>query len=79
MDVSDDDRIGRRYALLIGVIICSGGIIGQILSATRVAFVISKLILGVGLGFYLTIGPLMTSEVLHSYLFDYSYADVQNR
>ena len=57
------DRIGRRGALLAGLIICTGGIIGEVVSSTRVAFLMSKLILGLGLGFYLSIGPLVTSEV----------------
>ncbi|OAL04217.1 general substrate transporter [Phaeosphaeriaceae sp. SRC1lsM3a] len=57
------DRVGRRGALLAGLIICTGGIIGQVLSTTRVAFLMSKLILGLGLGFYLSIGPLVTSEI----------------
>lgn len=57
------DKIGRRRGLAIGVLISCGGIIGQILSTTRVAFLMSKLILGSGLGFYLTIGPLYCSEV----------------
>ncbi|KAI9727582.1 MAG: hypothetical protein M1834_008021 [Cirrosporium novae-zelandiae] len=57
------DRIGRRGALAAGVVFASGGIIGQMFSVTRVAFVISKLILGFGLGFYLTIGTLYCSEV----------------
>lgn len=33
------------------------------LSHTRPAFLVGKLILGIGLGFYLTIGPLYCSEV----------------
>ncbi|KAH7121296.1 maltose permease [Dendryphion nanum] len=57
------DRIGRRWSLLVGIVVCSGAIVGQILSETRVAFVMSKLILGLGLGFYLTIGPMVTSEI----------------
>ncbi|CAI6013931.1 hypothetical protein V2G26_003841 [Clonostachys chloroleuca] len=57
------DRYGRRWSLLGGVVIATGGIIGEILSTTNVAFLISKLILGVGLGFYLTIAPLATSEI----------------
>ncbi|KAH7381532.1 maltose permease [Pyrenochaeta sp. MPI-SDFR-AT-0127] len=57
------DRIGRRWSLVAGIAICSGGIIGQVVCATRVAFLMSKLILGLGLGFYLTIGPLVTSEI----------------
>jgi MFS family permease len=57
------DRIGRRGALLAGLVICTGGIIGEVLSTTRVAFLMSKLILGLGLGFYLSLGPLVTSEV----------------
>lgn|SRR5687767_9690421 len=57
------DKWGRRLSLLIGVVVCTGGIFGEVFSTTRVAFLISKLILGVGLGFYLTIAPLATSEI----------------
>ncbi|KAH7079870.1 maltose permease [Paraphoma chrysanthemicola] len=57
------DRIGRRWAVVIGAVVCAGAIVGQIVSDTRVAFLMSKLILGVGLGFYLSIGPLVTSEI----------------
>lgn len=65
------DRIGRRPSLLIGVIVCSGGIFGEIFSHTRVAFLMSKFVLGLGLGFYLTIGPLTCSEVsLRANLFE---------
>ena len=56
------DRIGRKGALFIGLIVVTGGILGETFSSTRAAFVVSKLILGVGLGFYLTIAPLATSE-----------------
>lgn len=57
------DRIGRRYSLLIGLCFVTGGIFGEVFSHTRPAFLIGKLILGIGLGFYLTIGPLYCSEV----------------
>lgn len=57
------DRYGRRMALAVGVLITCGGIFGELFSTARAAFLISKLILGVGLGFYLTIGPLYSSEV----------------
>lgn len=57
------DRFGRRQSLLVGVLFCTGGIIGQLVSNTRIAFLMSKLVLGFGLGFYLTIGPMMTSEI----------------
>jgi MFS family permease len=57
------DRFGRRLALAVGVVISCAGIFGELFSTARVAFLISKLILGVGLGFYLTIGPLYSSEV----------------
>lgn len=57
------DRFGRKVALLVGVAACTGGIIGQLLSTVRVAFLMSKLVLGLGLGFYLTLGPMMTSEL----------------
>ena len=65
------DKIGRRGALATGVVICCGGIIGQLFAATRPSFLISKLILGVGLGAYLTIGPLYCSEVRHGGPFEY--------
>lgn len=57
------DRIGRKNSLYIGILVVTGGIIGEILSETRVAFLFSKLILGLGLGFYLTLAPLMASEL----------------
>lgn len=57
------DRFGRKAALLGAISTCTGGIVGQIFSGTRVAFLMSKLVLGLGLGFYLTIGPMMTSEL----------------
>ncbi|KAJ5505102.1 hypothetical protein N7463_007976 [Penicillium fimorum] len=56
------DRIGRKKSLTIGVIVVTGGIFGETWSSTRTAFVVSKLILGVGAGFYLTLGPITCSE-----------------
>jgi MFS family permease len=41
----------------------TGGAFGEVFSFTRPAFLVGKLILGIGLGFFLTIGPLYTSEV----------------
>jgi MFS family permease len=57
------DRLGRKGGLALGIFLSFGGILGEVLSFSRVSFLISKLILGVGLGFYLTIGPLYCSEV----------------
>lgn len=57
------DRWGRKPSLVGAIVLCTGGIVGQMLSTTRIAFLMSKLILGFGLGFYLTIGPMMTSEL----------------
>lgn len=57
------DRIGRKWTLALGIIICTGGAVGEIASNHRVAFLFSKLVLGVGLGFYLTLAPLMCSEI----------------
>lgn len=56
------DRLGRKPALGLGLVIATGGILGQVFSSTNAAFLISKLILGFALGFYLTLGPLATSE-----------------
>ena len=57
------DRIGRRWSLFLGLMVVTGGIFGEVFSSSRVAFLFGKLILGVGLGFYLTIGPLYASEI----------------
>ncbi|OAQ62967.1 maltose permease [Pochonia chlamydosporia 170] len=56
------DKIGRKWSLLFGIAIVTGGIFGEMFSTARAAFVVSKLILGLGLGFYLTLAPLATSE-----------------
>ncbi|KAF6823973.1 maltose permease [Colletotrichum plurivorum] len=57
------DKIGRKNSLLIGVIVCTGGCVGEMLSHTREAFLGSKLVFGAGLGFYLTLAPLACSEL----------------
>lgn len=57
------DRFGRRLALLAGLILVTGGIFGEIFANTNAEFLIGKLILGIGLGFYLTVGPLYCSEI----------------
>ena len=57
------DRFGRRMSLLCGIMFCTGGIVGQVVSDTRIAFLLSKYVLGFGLGFYLSIAPLCTSEI----------------
>lgn len=57
------DRWGRRAALLAGLLLCTGGIFGEVFSTVNGAFLVSKMILGFGLGFYLTVGPLYCSEV----------------
>ncbi|KAK1848679.1 maltose permease [Colletotrichum chrysophilum] len=57
------DKIGRKNSLLVGIVVCSGGCVGEILSDTRGAFLASKLIFGAGLGFYLTLAPLACSEL----------------
>jgi MFS family permease len=54
------DRWGRKAALIGGLVSCTGGIVGQMVSTSRVGFLISKLVLGFGLGFYLTIGPMVS-------------------
>lgn len=56
------DRVGRRAALLAGIVVASCGIVGEVCSAANAAFLVSKLVLGLGLGFLLTLAPLATSE-----------------
>jgi sugar porter (SP) family MFS transporter len=57
------DKIGRRKSLMIGVLVVTGGIFGETFSTSKAAFVVSKLVLGVGVGFYLTLGPITCSEI----------------
>ena len=56
------DKVGRKGATLVGIVIVTGGIFGEMFSTTRGAFCVSKLILGFALGFLLTLAPLATSE-----------------
>ncbi|KAK1980068.1 maltose permease [Colletotrichum cereale] len=70
------DRIGRKKSLAIGIAVCVGGCVGEVLSATRAAFLCSKLVLGLGLGFYLTIAPLACSELAPVALRGYASAGV---
>lgn len=57
------NKVGRKGALLCALLLCTGGAFGEIFSTSRGAFLASKLILGWGLGFYLTLGPLVCSEI----------------
>ena len=57
------DALGRRAALLVGIILVAGGIFGEVFAAANGAFLVGKMILGFGLGFYLTVGPMYCSEV----------------
>ncbi|KAF4980637.1 hypothetical protein FZEAL_3386 [Fusarium zealandicum] len=57
------DYVGRKSSLAIGLLFATGGIFGEVFSHTNVTFLISKLILGFGLGFFLTLAPLATSEI----------------
>jgi MFS family permease len=41
----------------------TAGIFGEVFATANAAFLIGKMILGVGLGFYLSIGPLMAAEM----------------
>lgn len=61
---------------MIGVVVCTGGCVGEIFSDTRAAFLCSKLILGTGLGFYLTLAPLACSELAPVALRGYATAGV---
>ncbi|KAF4963198.1 hypothetical protein FSARC_8776 [Fusarium sarcochroum] len=70
------DRMGRKRSLTLGVIIVTGGIFGEAFSSSRAAFVVSKLILGVGVGFYLTLGPITCSEIAPTVLRGLSTAGV---
>ncbi|KAF5980213.1 maltose permease [Fusarium coicis] len=57
------DYVGRKNSLAIGLVFSTGGTIGECMSNTRVAFLMSKLLMGFGLGFFLTLAPLATSEI----------------
>jgi MFS family permease len=57
------DRFGRKAGLAGGIIFSIGGIVGELASVSRTPFLLSKMILGLGLGFYLTIGAMYCSEV----------------
>ncbi|KAF4458788.1 maltose permease [Fusarium albosuccineum] len=69
------DRMGRKKSLTLGVLVVTGGIFGETFSS-RTAFVVSKFILGVGVGFYLTLGPITCSEIAPTVLRGLSTAGV---
>jgi MFS family permease len=60
------DKIGRKKSIAAGILICSCGIIGQLVTTSKGGFLAAKLVLGLGLGFYLTLGPMCCSEVQSS-------------
>lgn len=60
------DKIGRKKSIAAGILICTSGIVGQIVTTSQGGFLAAKLVLGLGLGFYLTLGPLCCSEVRSS-------------
>ncbi|KAJ3533501.1 hypothetical protein NM208_g7959 [Fusarium decemcellulare] len=70
------DRMGRKKSLTLGVLVVTGGIFGETFSSSRAAFVVSKFILGVGVGFYLTLGPITCSEIAPTVLRGLSTAGV---
>lgn len=47
----------------MALVLAAGGTIGECMSNNNVAFLMSKLILGLALGFFLTLAPLATSEI----------------
>lgn len=69
------DMIGRKKSIALGIVICTGGIIGQIVTTTKGGFLAAKLVLGFGLGFYLTLGPLCCSEVSFDTAEDFAHTD----
>jgi MFS family permease len=57
------DRIGRKWTMWAGSWILIIGIIMEVVATTRGVFVTAKLILGIALGFYLSMAPAYCSEV----------------
>ncbi|KAL3464223.1 major facilitator superfamily domain-containing protein [Aspergillus heterothallicus] len=57
------DRIGRKGAMLIGLLLLTGGVLGEMFTLVYGGFVAVKILLGCGLGFMLTLAPLATSEI----------------
>lgn len=56
--------------------ICTGAVFGETFAPSAAAFVVFKLILGVGVGFYLTLGPITCSEIAPTVLRGYTTAGV---
>ncbi|RDW93464.1 uncharacterized protein DSM5745_00786 [Aspergillus mulundensis] len=57
------DRIGRKWTLFVGLMLLTGGILGEMFTLARGGFVAVKILLGCGLGFMLTLAPLTISEL----------------
>ncbi|KAL4860441.1 hypothetical protein BDV12DRAFT_205057, partial [Aspergillus spectabilis] len=70
------DSHGRKIGLAVGIVIATGGICGELFSTSRPAFSISKLILGIVVGFYLTLGPVACSKFAPLVLREFSTSGV---
>lgn len=70
------DTWGRRPALALAIAICVGATFFETFAPERGAFLISKLIFGTGVGFLLSLAPLMASELAPIVLRGYCTAGV---
>ncbi|KAH8895204.1 maltose permease [Thozetella sp. PMI_491] len=57
------DRIGRKAALAIGICFATGGAFAEMFCTTLAAFTGAKILVAIGLSFYLTLAPLTCSEI----------------
>ncbi|KAL4791735.1 hypothetical protein BDV19DRAFT_381338 [Aspergillus venezuelensis] len=57
------DRIGRKWGMFIGLLLVTGGVLGEMFVLILGGFVGVKVLLGCGQGFALTLAPMATSEI----------------
>ncbi|KAL4959626.1 putative MFS alpha-glucoside transporter [Aspergillus stella-maris] len=57
------DRIGRKWGMLIGLLLVTGGVPGEMFVLSPAGFVGVKILLGCGQGFTLTLAPMTPSEI----------------
>ncbi|KAL2828185.1 general substrate transporter [Aspergillus cavernicola] len=57
------DRIGRKGLMLLGLLLLTGGILGEMFTLSPGVFVAVKILLGCGLGFMLILASLVMSKI----------------
>ncbi|KAL4947757.1 maltose permease [Aspergillus filifer] len=57
------DRMGRKWGMFIGLLLVTGGILGEVFVLSPGGFIAVKVLMACGLGFLITLSSMATSEI----------------